>query len=1603
MSPSPATPLWTKALLALALLPIARGAMAQPICAINLGADRTICAGETVQLDGPVGFSSYLWSTGAVTPNITVGAAGNYWCQVSYPVTNLVTNGNFSAGNTGFSSDFSYNSNLTSDGRYYIGTNAANHHPQFSGTGSGNFMMVNSGWPSALYHVWCQQVTTCPGQTYTLSYRARTLSNEIPARLQWWIDGAPVGPEVNLPAFGSGWQTITQTWTTATGQTAPTICLRAMSGEGVGNDFGLDDISLTGTIVLTDDVLVNVTALPAFDLGPNATLCTGQTLLLDAGVPGGTYLWQDASTGPSFNVSGPGTYSVTVTANNCSATDQITVGYNPTPAVDLGPDETLCAGETLTLDATTPGATYVWQDGSTAPTFTVSGPGTYGVSVLLNGCTASDAVDVAYNPLPVVDLGPDVTLCAGEQTTFDATTAGATYLWQDGSTGPTFTTGTAGSYSATVTVNGCSSTDGAAVVVNPVPVVDLGPDATVCPGTDVLLDASTPGATYLWQDGSTAATFTASAPGTYTVDVTVANCTGSGSITIDHFNLHTVDLGPDIDLCQGASTTIGVVVPGATYTWSTGAVTPTISVGSAGIRWVDVTLNGCTVRDSIAVDMVPLPVVDLGPDVSLCPGTTAVLDATTVGGSYAWSTGVSTPTITAGPGNYSVTVTVAGCSASDAITIGTHAVVPVSLGNDVTLCAGEQLVLDATLAGATYLWSDGSTGPTLNVTATGTISVQRTDANGCVTTDAVDVTFENPIALDLGPDITLCAGEAQTINAPVVPGASYLWSTGAQTPSITVSTAGNYGLTMVLGACQMIDAVNVAVLAPPVVDLGPDLSLCPGESAVLDATTPGATYTWSTGANTPTITVDVAGNYSVTVEVGGCQATDAIGVGLLAPASVDLGPDVSICSGTDLVLDATMSGASYLWSTGALTPTITVSTAGNYSVVVSLGQCSASDAINVTVQPTPTVDLGGDQVLCNGETDVLLDATTAGATYLWSTGAQTATLQVGASGTYSVNVDLNGCTNSDEVDITFGTLTLDLGVDTTLCPGATLELEVPFGNGTVLWNNAAGGSTFTVTTAGAYWAEFTPNAGGCSVTDTIQVDYTDPGTLDLGPDASLCEGATTTLDATLPGATYLWSTGATTPTITVGASGTYAVTATVGDCTVQDAVTVTVNPLPQPDIGADASICPGSSTTFDATTPGATYLWHDGSTGPTFTTGLAGQVDVAVTLNGCTGTDDALVSMLDGPVVELGGDTTLCAPASLVLDAGQPGASYLWSDGSTGPTLTVDTEGTYGVTVTLNGCTATDAINVQVFAPSSVDLGPDLQLCPGATAQLSPGLPDMDHLWSTGATSASITVGTAGSYWVEVGIAGCSLRDSVQVIVVDLPTPDLGEDITLCSGDTAHLSVAPGNASILWSTSATTASIPVWEAGQYTVTLQLAGCLASDAIAVNVMDSITSVDLGDDTTICLGSELLLQAPVVAGAIYTWNTGASTASFLVTGPGEYGVHAEGPCMLAQATIVITEGECGPYIHVPNAFTPNNDDINDVFLPVIDGDLRAYRLDVHDRWGELIFSSAAPGDAWDGTYNGTAVQDGVYVWTLTYRAESSEGKKQGTLRGHVTLLR
>lgn len=277
---------------------------------------------------------------------------------------------------------------------------------------------------------------------------------------------------------------------------------------------------------------------------------------------------------------------------------------------------------------------------------------------------------------------------------------------------------------------------------------------------------------------------------------------------------------------------------------------------------------------------------------------------------------------------------------------------------------------------------------------------------------------------------------------------------------------------------------------------------------------------------------------------------------------------------------------------------------------------------------------------------------------------------------------------------------LDELSDASVCPGDSVQLTVPAGFTSYLWlpdegisDNTINNPYFSPTETTTYTVTISDECG-FTISDTVTVTVSSPEFLDLGPDKSLCEGQSFTFNAFTAGAdSYLWSTGSILPTLTVFEAGEWWCEVAVGNCVDRDTVSAEYFPGPVIDFGPDTTVCGIGETIFlDATTPGANYLWQDGSTGPTYLITIDGLYYVTVTLGGCVDKDSLAVNYSTYPSVNIGKDFGLCPEQTVDLYAGPNTFIYLWSDGSTSNTFTITEIGTYWVDVNSNGCTTRDSI-----------------------------------------------------------------------------------------------------------------------------------------------------------------------------------------------------------------------------------------------------------------------------------------------------------------------
>jgi len=454
----------------------------------------------------------------------------------------------------------------------------------------------------------------------------------------------------------------------------------------------------------------------------------------------------------------------------------------------------------------------------------------------------------------------------------------------------------------------------------------------------------------------------------------------------------------------GDGNTDTVLNPTHTYTTAGSDTVTLIVYGSGGCGG-----NGTDTVQQI-INIVTAPTVNLGNDTSICPGQNVTFNAGNPGATYQWSTGANTQTITVNTaGTYWVIASYGNCSDTDSVTVTILPNLTVALGNDTTLCIGQSLTLNASNPGATYQWSTGANTQIINVTTNGTYWV-NVSQGACTGTDTIIVNFVAGPVVNLGNDTTLCSGQPITLDAGN-PGDTYLWSNGAFTQTIIPTTSGIYWVHVTSnGNCVATDSIHVTFTPLPVVNLGPDQALCNGNTATFDAGNPGDTYIWSTGANTQTITVSTAGTYWVRVANGTCIGTDTVNVITSLSASVNLGPDIKLCNGASIILNAGNPGMNYLWSNGETTQTINVTTSGTYYINVSSNGCTGSDTVNVVIEPPLTVSLGPDTTICPGD-QLVIDAGKGYAAYSWIPGGESSHLLIITQpGTYGLTVlDSNGC------------------------------------------------------------------------------------------------------------------------------------------------------------------------------------------------------------------------------------------------------------------------------------------------------------------------------------------------------------------------------------------------------------------------------------------------------------------------------------------------------------------------------------------------------------------------------------------------------------------
>jgi hypothetical protein len=382
-------------------------------------------------------------------------------------------------------------------------------------------MMLVNGAPVPDVKVWTQTVAVTPNTNYAFSTWVQAIYHVNPAQLQFYINGNDVGTLITASLPRCTWSQFYTTWNSGSNSTIE-ISIVNKNTFVEGNDFALDDISFSPVFLNRDSVKITVEPPPVVTTNNSLAICEGNSVQLNT-TGASTYSWS-----PTTGLSNPGIgnplaspivstrYTVRGTsANGCTAQDVVDIAVNPKPTITKSSDAALCLGTSIRL-AAGGGVSYSWSPAATldnassaSPMASPSSTTKYFVTVTdANACTKVDSVNITVNSKPSITKSNDTTICSGTSVLLMAG-GGVSYSWSPGATlnnvtvsNPMATPLATTKYYATVTNNGCTNIDSITITVDPKPTITKSPDAIICVGTSLQLNAGG-GVSYSWSPATT--------------------------------------------------------------------------------------------------------------------------------------------------------------------------------------------------------------------------------------------------------------------------------------------------------------------------------------------------------------------------------------------------------------------------------------------------------------------------------------------------------------------------------------------------------------------------------------------------------------------------------------------------------------------------------------------------------------------------------------------------------------------------------------------------------------------------------------------------------------------------------------------------------------------------------------------------------------------------------------------------------------------------------------------------------------------------------------------------------------------------------------------
>ncbi len=652
------------------------------------------------------------------------------------------------------------------------------------------------------------------------------------------------------------------------------------------------------------------------------------------------------------------------------------------------------------------------------------------------------------------------------------------------------------------------------------------------------------------------------------------------------------------------------------------------------------------------------------------------------------------------------------------------------------------------------------------------------------------------------------------------------------------------------------------------------------------------------------------------------------------PIVVDLGPDITTCVNPDPIqlsarIDSAVGDVVYNWTasdpdhipylsnTQIANPVLNVPNnfigVLEYHLTVADSKCFASNKIIIDVSNQFAPEIIGPEIFCQNVFSTL-SAGVGFESYRWTTGETTASIKVQDPGVYGVTVtSAGGCVSIDEIElkdplpspvppVIFG--------DTVLCNEASGAIRVLAYYETYQWSHGTRDPGTLITESGKYSVTVT-NEFGCPAYDDVEVKKinADAIQVDLGDNQDICYNEVLALDPGDQFVAYEWSDRSTDQTLGVDEPGLYCITAwDRNGCKSKDCVVISEVETPRLKIEGYPGFCE-TGTTIGVSEEFESYEWSNGSTNQDIFVDRPGLYSVTVSDNGCR--DTAEVSVVKGLAQppEIEGPRSICSgePANLVAEEGYQ--SYQWSTGETGRNITLNMPGQYKLDVIgPEGCPGQHVFTIaEKSKPTPIIIGPEV-VCPQDTTTFKLEGTFSSYLWSDGSTdSCFATIGGATISVIVQDSLGCEGTTGMTIEEFSTEKLEIEGQGSFCEGDFVNLKPTTGFRNYLWSTGSEEEELRVAAPGTYSLTVEDAnGCQFTESIDLEEFE-VPKIAIAGENYLCGGEAIELVAGE-EGFQYSWSTGDTTASIVVSMPGTFVVEAtNGNGCSDKAVIIVEEAE------------------------------------------------------------------------------------------------